>query len=152
MRKAWCIARPEKQGETLCATSHQQSVNGECCNARPAGFTDTANCLMNQTPHCRHDICHMSCPPTKGPKGERDRSDKGTRDISLSNQSKTLILLLFTMFCPFVPLSLLSLLSLCARLVHVPQHHFLCLQTALSGVVTACGMVKQNRFSASLTV
>ena len=56
------------------------------------------------------------------------------------------------MFCPFVTLSLLSLLSLCARLVHVPQHHFLCLQAALSGVVTACGMVKQNRFSASLTV
>ena len=52
MRKAQCIARPEKQGETICAPSHQQSICGECCNARPSGFTDTANCLMYQDPHC----------------------------------------------------------------------------------------------------
>ena len=144
MHKAQCIARPEKQGEIPGAPSHQQSIYDGCCNARPSGFTDTTRCLMNQVPHCHHGICNMSCPPTKGPKGERDRSDKGTRDISLSNQSKMLILLLFTMFCPFVPLSLLSLLSLCARLAHVSQHHFPCLQAALSGVAAACGMVKQD--------
>ena len=56
------------------------------------------------------------------------------------------------MFWHFGRLSFLSFLSFCIRLAHVPQHHFLCPQAALSGVVTACGMVKQNRFSASLTV
>ena len=56
------------------------------------------------------------------------------------------------MFWHFVRLSFLSFLSFCARLAHVSQHHFSCLQAALSGIVTACVMVKQNRFIASMAV
>ncbi len=148
MRKAQCIARPEKQGETICAPSHQQSICGECCNARPSGFTDTANCLMYQDPHCitASAICLaiLHRKKNKVPKVPKCQ-------VPNTFQISPNCLFYYFLLC-FGTLALLALLTLCARPLHVLQHHFPCLQAALSGVVTARGVVNENRFSTSLTV